>query len=219
MSPQKKPVLSEVVLMGHFCSSVRNTSVCHLVMRIKRLNDATVAAESPPSEHEQIFDLSQVIRSVGEELQTRKRKLVLMIFISFPLYSTQCFIVSCSPECVGAVLTWCSSGGRLSGVYSKLRQLSSSLCTMSAWDWTGRASDTCSQEERGAQRSYLNTPYPQITFLQPSAFPRGCNGLQSIFQKEAITWSPLLSACSLSMRKKETSFGGETELKVNWDLI
>lgn len=94
MSPQKKPVLSKVSA-DRFCGSVRNTSVCHLVMRIKRLNDATVAAESPPPEHEQIFDLSQVIRSVGEELQKHKRKLVLTIFISFPLYSTQCFIVSC----------------------------------------------------------------------------------------------------------------------------
>ena len=42
--------------------------VTHLVMRIKLLNDAGVAAESPPSQHEQIFDLSQVIRSVGVEL-------------------------------------------------------------------------------------------------------------------------------------------------------
>ena len=70
------------------CPDERKTSCYHLVMRIKRLNDATVAAESPPSEHEQIFDLSQVIRSVGEELQTHKRKLVLMIFILFPLYSS-----------------------------------------------------------------------------------------------------------------------------------
>ncbi len=43
-------------------------------MRIKLLDDAGVAAESPPSQHEQIFDLSQVIRSVGEELQTNIQK-------------------------------------------------------------------------------------------------------------------------------------------------
>lgn len=47
-------------------------SGCHLVMRIKLFNDAGVATESPPSQHEHIFDLSQVTKSVGVELITQK---------------------------------------------------------------------------------------------------------------------------------------------------
>jgi len=43
-------------------------------MRIKLLNDAAVAAESPPSQHEQIFSVSQLIRSVGVELQEKYAK-------------------------------------------------------------------------------------------------------------------------------------------------
>lgn len=112
---------------------------CHLVMRIKLLNDAGVAAESPPSQHEQIFDVSQVTWSVGIELHTNTRnwlKLPFSHFHSVLLHMKSFFMV----------LTWCSSGGRLSGVYSKVKQLSSSLCMTSAWDWTGKASATCNQE-------------------------------------------------------------------------
>lgn len=50
-------------------------------MRIKLLDDAGVAAESPPSQHEQIFDLSQVIRSVGVELW-RNIYIVSILFFS-----------------------------------------------------------------------------------------------------------------------------------------
>lgn len=43
-------------------------------MGIKLLNNAGMAAKSPPSQHEQISDLSQVIRSVCEELWEKKKK-------------------------------------------------------------------------------------------------------------------------------------------------
>ncbi len=43
-------------------------------MRIKLLDDAGVPAESPPPQHEQIFDVRQVIRSVIVELQNDTQK-------------------------------------------------------------------------------------------------------------------------------------------------
>lgn len=89
----------------------------HLVMRIKLLDDAAVAAESPPSQHELIFDVSQMIRSVRVELQKRTSL----------IFNPLCFSV-----CVCVCITWCRRRGRLSGAYSKLKQLSSSLCMTSA---------------------------------------------------------------------------------------
>lgn len=114
-------------------------SGCHLVMRIKLLNDAGVMTESPPSQHEHIFDLSQVIRSVGVELITQKGnwfKWPLCRFHSIPAV----FLLYFAP-------TWCSNGGRLSGVSSEVKQVSSSLFMISAWDWTGKASATWNQME------------------------------------------------------------------------
>lgn len=99
----------------------------HLVMRKKLLNDAGVAAESPPSQHEQISDLSQVIRSVGVELNSTQRD-----FGSNCLSAVSAPIRSKSAVLRPDVPTWCSNAGRLSGVYSKVKQLSSSLCMMSA---------------------------------------------------------------------------------------
>ena len=191
-------------------------------MRIKRLNDATVAAESPPSEHEQIFDLSQVIRSVGEELQTHKRKLVLMIFILFPLYSSQFFIVSCSPECVVP-----SSPGAAVEADCQECTLNSGNCPALSARCRPETEPAKLQTPAARRREEPETIF-KAPFLQPSHKLIFCNpqsflkeaicknlGLNSISQKETLTWSPLLSACSLSTRKKETSFGGETELKGN----
>lgn len=39
------------------------------VVRMKLLDGASVSTESPPSQHEQVFGLSQVEASVAEELQ------------------------------------------------------------------------------------------------------------------------------------------------------
>lgn len=77
-------------------------------MRIKRFNDAGVAAESSPSQHEQIFDLSQVIRSVGVELW-RNIALNDLSLVSIHFYCTLTGL--CSPgAAVGADCQECTRG-------------------------------------------------------------------------------------------------------------
>lgn len=178
----------------------------HLVVRVKLLNDAGVAAESPPSQHEQVFDLSQVIWSVRVKLRMKlQKKKFKWVCNTFSLIS-----------CIPFYGTWNSCRPHVvqERRQSVRRVLETEATLQLSLHHVGRRLN-------GQRLSHLKQKQAQVDFFkQWINFP-----LTPALSKNkrwiglGLTWSPLLSACSFSIRKKEISFGGRTELKQNWKLI
>lgn len=129
------------------------------VVRMKLLDGASVSTESPPSQHEQVFGLSQVEASVAEELQDGAKR------DSNSLNSIKCLHFFL--RCVYVLVTWCRSRGRLSAVCSKPRQTSSSLRMTSACDCTGKAAATW-EPSGSVSLSISGSDFPQNGWDPPA---------------------------------------------------